>query len=74
TRFNRHNRQPQDSDLQVSAPDQAERLATGNDLLRMRPCGQSAEHFSGWANGAAASAAVLHTVGRGFESLFAHHP
>ena len=27
----------------------------------------------GWANGAVASAAVLHTVGRGFESLFAHH-
>ena len=27
----------------------------------------------GWANGAVASAAVLHTVGRGFESLIAHH-
>ncbi len=27
----------------------------------------------GWANGAVASAAALHAVGRGFESLFAHH-
>ena len=26
-----------------------------------------------WAIGAVASAAVLHTVGRGFESLIAHH-
>lgn len=31
------------------------------------------EQCSGGANGAVASAAVLHTVGRGFESLFAHH-
>ena len=30
-------------------------------------------HLLGRANGAVASAAVLHTVGRGFESLFAHH-
>ena len=30
-------------------------------------------HLPGRANGAVASAAVLHTVGRGFESLFAHH-
>jgi hypothetical protein len=29
---------------------------------------------NGWALGAAVSASALHAVGRGFESLSAHHP